>query len=102
MISTIFSQTRGESLRKLYLTAIVCLALLPSGKAAEAQRTIRYGITPYQDSGLPVVPAMKGWYKDEGLNIELVPLAWGDVIAALSSGSIDVAIYNFNSFLAPY
>ena len=29
-------------------------------------------------------------------------MAWGEVITALSGGAIDVAIYNFNSFLAPY
>jgi len=43
-----------------------------------------------------------GWYGTEGLTVRIVPLTWGDVITALSSGSIDVAIYNFNSFQAPY
>ena len=64
--------------------------------------TIRYGITPYQDSALPVVANELGWYRKNGINFKLVPLAWGDVVTALSSGSIDVAIYNFNSFQAPY
>jgi NitT/TauT family transport system substrate-binding protein len=77
-------------------------AFFVNGGKTKAQQTVRYGITPYQDSGLPVVPAIKGWYEEDGLKVELVPLAWGDVISALSSGSIDVAIYNLNSFLAPY
>lgn len=64
--------------------------------------TIRYGITPYQDSALPVVANELGWYRKNGIDFKLVPLAWGDVVIALSSGSIDVAIYNFNSFQAPY
>lgn len=63
---------------------------------------VKYGITPYQDSALPVVAEYLGWYKDNDLKFEIVPLAWGDVISALSSGAIDVAIYNFNSFQAPY
>src|SRR5947209_5998258 len=66
------------------------------------QVVIRYGITPYQDSALPVVPAKLGWYRDAGLNVELVPATWGDVVTAISAGAIDVAVYNFNSFQAPY
>lgn len=64
--------------------------------------TVRYGITPYQDSALPVVPNELGWYKEAGINVQLVPVAWGDVVTDLSSGAIDVAIYNFNSFQPPY
>lgn len=63
---------------------------------------IRYGITPYQESALPVVPKSTGWYEEAGLDVELVPLVWGDAILALSGGAIDVVIYNFNSFLPPY
>src|SRR5690349_4136044 len=103
MMTTMCTKIGSKSLSKLvYFAAAVCLTLIVNGGMSEAQQTIRYGITPYQDSGLPVVAAMKGWYKEEGLNVELVPLAWGDVVTALSSGSIDVAIYNLNSFLAPY
>ena len=63
---------------------------------------VKYGITPYQDSALPVVANYLNWYKDYNIEFEIIPLAWGDVISALSSGAIDVAIYNFNSFQAPY
>lgn len=66
------------------------------------QHVIRYGITPYQDSALPVVAARKGWYEEDGLKVELVPLSWDQVMPALRSGAIDVAIYNFNSFLPAY
>lgn len=63
---------------------------------------VRYGITPYQDSALPVVAKKLGWYREEGLDVELIPVTWGDVVTALMSNSIDVAVYNFNSFLPPY
>lgn len=82
----------------LGLGAVLYFAAAPSG----GTKPIRFGITPYQDTALPVVAAKKGWYREEGLEIEFVPLAWGDVMTALSSGAIDAAIYNFNSFLAPY
>jgi NitT/TauT family transport system substrate-binding protein len=64
--------------------------------------TVRYGITPYQDSGLPVVAERLGWYKEAGINVELVPVDWGDVVTAISGNAIDVCIYNFNSFQPPY
>ena len=76
--------------------------VLKPGSTPKGVVHVRYGITPYQDSALPVVAERLGWYKEQGLEIELVPVSWGDVVTALSSGAIDCAIYNFNSFLAPY
>jgi ABC-type nitrate/sulfonate/bicarbonate transport system substrate-binding protein len=86
------------------LAAIVLAAVFwkASSRRQPGTVTVRYGITPYQDSGLPVVPERLGWYKEAGINVELVPVTWGDVITAMSGNAIDVAIYNFNSFQAPY
>jgi ABC-type nitrate/sulfonate/bicarbonate transport system substrate-binding protein len=72
------------------------------GGTPQSPVVVRYGITPYQDSALPVVAERKGWYKDGNLDVKLIPVVWGDAITALSSGSIDVVIYNFNSFQPPY
>jgi len=69
----------------------------------EAERvTIRFGITPYQDTALPVVGDRLGWYEEKNLDVQFVPLSWGDVVLALSSGSIDASIYTINAFQAPY
>jgi len=68
----------------------------------EPSQTIRYGVTPYQDSGLPVVADALGWYEAEGLKVVLVPLSWGDVMPALAGGAVDVVIYNMNSFMPAY
>lgn len=62
--------------------------------------TIRYGVTPFQDSALPVVASRTGWYRREGLDVRIVDLGWSDVPLALASGSIDVAIYNVDSFMS--
>jgi len=67
-----------------------------------ALQRVRYGITPYQDTALPTVGQELGWYRESGMEVEFVPLAWGDVVNAIAGGSIDVALYNFNSFQAPY
>lgn len=66
------------------------------------QPSVKYGITPYQDSALPVVADALGWYNESGISAQMVPATWGDVVTGISSGAIDVAVYNFNSFQAPY
>lgn len=73
-----------------------------TGKEGSGGIKVKYGITPYQDSALPVVAEILGWYQKEGLNVELIPLSWGEVVTGLSSEAIDVAIYNFNSFMPAY
>ncbi|MFC1724261.1 ABC transporter substrate-binding protein [candidate division KSB1 bacterium] len=88
-----------------FLSTILMVFLLSILNCSDNEtelETVKYGITPYQDSALPVVANYLDWYKTRGIKFELVPLAWGDVITAISSGAIDVAIYNFNSFQAPY
>jgi ABC-type nitrate/sulfonate/bicarbonate transport system substrate-binding protein len=59
-----------------------------------------YGISPYQDTMIPVLAEKKGWYAQEGLDVEIKILPWGEVMSALASGAIDVALQNFNSFEA--
>lgn len=95
--------------RVIIIGAVVILAAILTivfwkrqGTQSPTMVTVRYGITPYQDSALPVVANELGWYKEAGINFELVPVSWGDVPTALSSGSIDVAIYNLNSFQPSY
>ena len=68
----------------------------------ELLQTVRFGITPFQDSALPVVAKKKGWYREKGLDVEVVDLGWTDVPLGLASNSIDVAIYNFDSFMASW
>jgi ABC-type nitrate/sulfonate/bicarbonate transport system substrate-binding protein len=71
-------------------------------QCARPRAVIRYGITPYQDTSLPVVAEGMGWYKADGLNVTFVPLAWGDLMLALASGSVDVSIYTINAFEPAY
>lgn len=97
---------KKKSLVGLIVVAVVVIAVVVGirfhGVRLGKDETVRYGITPYQDSALPVVAAELGWYKQKGLNVEMVPVTWGDAIMALSGGAIDVVIYNFNSFQPPY
>lgn len=76
---------------------IYWLYLRPTGRTR-----LRYGITPYQDSALPVVAGQLGWYSSENLDVQFVPLAWGDVVLSLAGGSIDACVYTINAFEPPY
>jgi ABC-type nitrate/sulfonate/bicarbonate transport system substrate-binding protein len=86
----------------LVLFVSSALFLFSAQKTAQQAQVIRIGITPYQDSALPIVADRKGWYRSAGLIVKFVPLTWDQVVPALSSGAIDAAIYNINSFSASY
>jgi NitT/TauT family transport system substrate-binding protein len=68
----------------------------------EPSDVIRYGVAPYQDTALPVIGDKLKWYGEESLNVRVVPVDWGDVPLTLTANSIDVSIYNINSFLPPW
>ncbi|GAB3440450.1 hypothetical protein GCM10027517_14910 [Phycicoccus ginsengisoli] len=56
--------------------------------------TIKLGISPFQDTMLPIVAEQKGWFKGEGINVELKSLAWDAIMPAVASGGVDAAINN--------
>ena len=78
------------------------LAILIFSLSCQKREKIVYGVSPYQDTILPVVADLEGWYKEEGLDVEIRVLPWGEVMNSLAAGAVDVAIQNFNSFQAPY
>ncbi|GEM_PF-2064748 len=88
----------------MYVLTVLIFCLLPGlgCRKTPSLEKVRYGITPYQDTAIPFVAEELQWYKDNGIDVEFVPLAWGDVVNAIAGGAIDVALYNFNSFQAPY
>jgi ABC-type nitrate/sulfonate/bicarbonate transport system substrate-binding protein len=55
---------------------------------------IRLGISPFQDTMLPIIAQEKGWFEEAGLDVELSTLGWDAVMPAVASGSVDVAINN--------
>jgi NitT/TauT family transport system substrate-binding protein len=99
-----------DFMRRIVMQVTMSALLLVAGSIvattcalrADAQQTIRYGLTPYQDSALPVVAEKLGWYNEKGLNVRLVSVTWSDVPLALASGDVDLSIYNFDSFMAPW
>jgi ABC-type nitrate/sulfonate/bicarbonate transport system substrate-binding protein len=103
------SASKTSFSRKLWGMAIVAIVIVVAlvlflfhSRKSNSLIEVRYGITPYQDSAIPIVADSLGWYTESGIKFIGVPLVWGDVVTAISSGAIDVAIYNFNSFMPPY
>jgi ABC-type nitrate/sulfonate/bicarbonate transport system substrate-binding protein len=60
----------------------------------DAGGKITLGISPFQDTLLPLVAERKGFFRDEGLDVELKSLGWDAIMPAVASGSIDAAINN--------
>src|SRR3989338_5368649 len=62
---------------------------------------IKYGISPYQDTAIPVLSEKLGLFEEAGLHVELVNVAWDDIIPALASAgnTVDVAIGSMNTLI---
>lgn len=72
-----------------------------SGHAQELTK-VRYAVSPFQDTLLPIVGKEKGWYEEEGLDVEFIILGWTEVQEALAAGEADVAINNISSVIATH
>ena len=67
--------------------------------------TIRFGISPFPDTYMPYLGKIKGWYAEEGLDVEFRILGWTEIQEALSSSSdnkIDLGINNISSVIATH
>lgn len=52
------------------------------------------GVSPFQDTYIPIVGVEKGWFEEVGLDVELKSLAWNSVVPAIISGDVDMALNN--------
>ncbi|PJJ65217.1 ABC transporter substrate-binding protein [Compostimonas suwonensis] len=65
-----------------------------SGENSDGLTTLTVGISPFQDTYLPIIGEEKGWFEEAGLDVELKSLAWNSVMPAVISGDVDLAINN--------
>lgn len=82
------------------LTLVACLSF--SSGPARAQKTfrLRVGIIPITEMLTIYVAADKGYFAQEGLEVEMIPMAGGAVILpALVGGSINIAYSNIVSII---
>jgi ABC-type nitrate/sulfonate/bicarbonate transport system substrate-binding protein len=65
-----------------------------AGPGSQEITTLRVGISPFQDTYLPIIGQEKGWFEEVGLDVQLRSLAWNAVMPTLISGDIDAAVFN--------
>ncbi len=72
----------------------------PGGSASDAPVeggetvAINLGISPFQDTMLPIIGEQKGWFEEADLDVELTTLSWDAVMTSVASEAVDVAINN--------
>ncbi|TDC62741.1 ABC transporter substrate-binding protein [Streptomyces hainanensis] len=79
------------------LALVVALAGCGSSEedaGADGLTTIDVGISPFQDTYLPIIGQEMGWFEEAGLNVNLRSLAWNAAMPALISGDVDIAVNN--------
>jgi len=62
---------------------------------------IKYGISPYQDTAIPVLSEKLGLFEQAGLHVQLVNVAWDDILPSLASAgnTVDIAIGSMNTLI---
>ena len=87
--------------RRSILLLIICLLLLglsgctKRGPESQGNLTkVTFGVSPFQDTLVPIVGREMGWYQQEDLDVQFKILGWTEVQEALASGQVDVAISN--------
>lgn len=63
-------------------------------QVGEELTSINLGISPFQDTLLPIIGDEQGWFEEAGLDITMDTLSWDAVMPAVASGAVDVAINN--------
>lgn len=53
---------------------------------------IKIALAPYQDVAVVIVGIEKGFFTEEGLEPEIIPIAWADCIEVAASKSVDISV----------
>jgi NitT/TauT family transport system substrate-binding protein len=96
-----FKQRDIDMLRKSFLSiSLTIAAALLAMPAAHAQTKLKVGILPISESLGAVVADQKGFFKEEGLDVELTKFNSGAAaVPVLQSGRLDIAFSNTVSTL---
>ncbi|MDH5415172.1 MAG: ABC transporter substrate-binding protein, partial [Flavobacteriaceae bacterium] len=88
----------------ILISIVLLFYFLNQSNNQDSQKVV-IGISPFPDTYMPYLGKIKGWYKEEGLDVEFRVLGWTEVQEALSSGAsdrIDIGINNISSIIATY
>jgi NitT/TauT family transport system substrate-binding protein len=79
----------------ILLSAFFLLSGLLTERAKAQEKTIRIGFPSIAFQELPLFAATKrGFFRTEGINVELVQIAGAPAVAALLSGDVDYITHN--------
>jgi NitT/TauT family transport system substrate-binding protein len=95
-----------EKLRYHVTGAIAAVAIVVGAfgiASAQTTQTLRIGTTPYDAGAQPYYAAALGYFRDEGINVEITAMSSGAAIAAaVASGAIDIAQSNIVSLASAH
>jgi NitT/TauT family transport system substrate-binding protein len=94
-------QNRCVVFKLLAVILTVCLPLLAASSGKDLTK-MTIGLSPFQDTLLPIIGKEKGWFEKEGLDVEFKTLAWNAIIPAVASSAVDVAVYNTTGVVSVY
>jgi NitT/TauT family transport system substrate-binding protein len=91
---------KRSAMISLSAAALGASALPALGQTAD---TVRFGIVPVEEAALAYYAQEKGFFKDQGLTVELTFLPnGGSVTAAILGNALDVGVTNSGSMSAAY
>ena len=83
----------------------VVVYIYNSTKVENKKSSIVFGISPFPDTYMPYLGKIKGWYAEEGLDVNFRILGWTEIQESLASGAsnrIDMGINNISAIVATY
>ncbi|MFY0602744.1 MAG: ABC transporter substrate-binding protein [Flavobacteriaceae bacterium] len=97
----------SKKILAIALLAIIGVSIYTLSSKGETSKstTIVFGVSPFQDTFMPILGKEKGWYKEEGLDVQFKILGWTEIQEALSSKGtqkIDIGINNISSVIATH
>ncbi|MBU0512798.1 MAG: ABC transporter substrate-binding protein [Chloroflexi bacterium] len=85
-----------------FLGLAVFAGMLLGCSSGSRDDIVRIGISPFQDTLIPMLGDTKGWYDEAGVNVEIVILGWTEVQEALASGAVDIAVNNISAIISTH
>jgi ABC-type nitrate/sulfonate/bicarbonate transport system substrate-binding protein len=83
--------------------AVLCYCGCTTKRSGNSETpTIRLSVAPFQDTLLPLVADRKGFFRDEGLNVEIKLLPWYSAQEAIAHGSVEIGMGNIASVVGAH
>jgi ABC-type nitrate/sulfonate/bicarbonate transport system substrate-binding protein len=94
--------SKRSTVSKLLALSLTLGAPLHAESGSKELIKVTIGLSPFQDTLLPIIGKEKGWFEKEGLAVEFKTLAWNSIMPAVASNGIDVAVYNTTGVVSVY